>query len=190
MTVLQIHEGKKLLYRVLKVCEELCEPEMQFLYLKNSEADLRESTSSVSSCRFRCILLVFLQIVIVCVFGNLAKPYTQVTVTSEIVDFFQCFEECFLCQFLCNMGIVRKREQITVYDSKISARILPEYSAFVSPLSTSFVLLHIYDDICMGNVTKNFTKRKRSSDLWNTFFFFYKFLIHVHASSIHDWHSG
>ena len=49
---------------------------------------------------------------------------------------------------------------------------------------------HIYDDICMGNVTKNFTKRKRPSDLWNTFFFFYKFLIHVHASSIHDWHSG
>ena len=43
MTVLQIHEVKKLLYRVLKVCEEPYEPEVQFLYLKNSEADLRES---------------------------------------------------------------------------------------------------------------------------------------------------
>ena len=49
MTVLQIHEVKKLLYRVLKVCEEPYEPEVQFLYLKNSEADLRESFLSFSS---------------------------------------------------------------------------------------------------------------------------------------------
>lgn len=47
MTVLQIHEVKKLLYRVLKVCEEPYEPEVQFLYLKNSEADLRESFLSI-----------------------------------------------------------------------------------------------------------------------------------------------
>ena len=47
MTVLQIHEVKKLLYRVLKVCEEPYEPEVQFLYLKNSEADQRESFLSI-----------------------------------------------------------------------------------------------------------------------------------------------
>ena len=43
MTVLQIHEVKKLFYRVLKVCEETYETEVEVLYLKNSDADLRES---------------------------------------------------------------------------------------------------------------------------------------------------
>ena len=39
MTVLQTHEGKKLLCRVPKVCAEPGEPEKQFLYPKSSEAD-------------------------------------------------------------------------------------------------------------------------------------------------------
>ena len=39
--------------------------------------------------KFRCILFILLQIVIICVPGYLTKPYSQVTVASEIVDFFQ-----------------------------------------------------------------------------------------------------
>ena len=39
MTVLRTHGEKKLLYMVLKVCAVLCEPEMQYLYPKSSEAD-------------------------------------------------------------------------------------------------------------------------------------------------------
>lgn len=39
MTVLQTHEGKKLLCTVPKVCAEPGEPEKQFLYPKSSEAD-------------------------------------------------------------------------------------------------------------------------------------------------------
>ena len=39
MPILQIHEGKKLPYKVLQVYEGLCEPEKQSLYLKNPGAD-------------------------------------------------------------------------------------------------------------------------------------------------------
>lgn len=39
MTVLRTHEGKRLLCTALQVCAVLCEPEMPFLYPKNSEAD-------------------------------------------------------------------------------------------------------------------------------------------------------
>ena len=48
-------------------------------------------------------------IMAVCVaFGYLTKPYSQVAVASEIVDFFQSFKECFLREFLRNMCIMRK----------------------------------------------------------------------------------
>ena len=49
MTVLRTHGEKKLLYMVLKVCAVLCEPEMQYLYPKSSEADPSKKVSSVSS---------------------------------------------------------------------------------------------------------------------------------------------
>lgn len=49
MTVLQTHEGKRLLYMAPKVCAVLCEPEMQYLYPKSSELDPSEKVSSVSS---------------------------------------------------------------------------------------------------------------------------------------------
>ena len=140
MTVLRTHEGKRLLCTALQVCAVLCEPEMPFL------KQIRYKSILCFFLRFRCILFIFLQIVIICVFGDLTKPHSQVTVASEIVDFFQGFEECFLCEFLCDMGIMRKRKQITVYDGEI---------LFVYLLN-----IHIYDDVCIRNVTKNLTKEK------------------------------
>ena len=94
MTVLRTHEGKRLLCTALQVCAVLCEPEMPFLYPKNSEADPVQKyplfLPEISGAYF----FIFLQIVIICVFGDLTKPHSQVTVASEIVDFFQGFEEC------------------------------------------------------------------------------------------------
>ena len=107
MTVLRTHEGEKdFLCTALQVCAVLCEPEMPFLYPKNSEADpvqkyplfLPEipvhtfyfSSDSHNMCFWRS--------------GRAISEGHIPPLKSS--TFFSAFEECFLCKFLCNVGIV------------------------------------------------------------------------------------
>ena len=82
---------------------------MQNLVDLHSLAPLRQfflkNFSAMAFCCFRLLLsekllLLFFQMIVQRILCNLAKPHPHITVTTELICFFQCLKKCLLGHFL------------------------------------------------------------------------------------------